>query len=429
MLKITKFGGSSLADASRFLRVRDIVLCDVSRRVVVVSAAGKRHAGDHKVTDLLYLCHAHLSYGVSCWDLWRRISDRYIDIRNGCALQYPIEQELERIYSGLSAKTGRDYIASRGEYLSALLMAELLGFTFVDSADWLQFDYAGHVLTDESYAKLQSLADGRKIVTPGFYGALPNGAIRTFSRGGSDVTGSLAAAALHADLYENWTDVTGILAADPRIVQNPASIAQLSYEELQALSQVGTQVLHESAVEPVRRRQIPLQIRNTCQPELPGTRIGFQHTDCALEPAIVGLAGRRQMAMLHVAAPGLAAQSGEILQALARAQLRVFHSACGLDQLTVLIDAGNGAEQLHECAERLRARFPQAQLKLRENLSVLAALLRGSALLPKLLAAVEASGAPVHYLAEARPCALMIVNDSQYETALRAAYAVCQKSG
>ena len=426
MLKITKFGGSSLADASRFLRVRDIVLSDISRRVVVVSAAGKRHAGDHKITDLLYLCHAHLSYGVSCWDLWRRICDRYIDIRNGCSLQFPIEQELEHIYSGLSAQTSCDYIASRGEYLSARLMAELLGYTFVDSAEWLQFDYAGKILYDESYASLQSLADGRKIVTPGFYGVLPNGAVHTFSRGGSDVTGSLAAAALHADLYENWTDVTGILAADPRIVTNPVSIAQLSYEELQALSHVGTQVLHESAVEPVRRRQIPLQIRNTWQPELPGTLIGLPRADCSTEPSIVGFAGRRNLAMLRVFSSGIARQSGEILKALSLAGLRVFYSACALEQLTVLIDADGSSERLHECTERLRAGLPEAQLKLRENLSVLAALLRGTDYLPKLVAAVEANGVPVHYLADTRPCLLMIVNDSQYEAALRAAYSSCQ---
>ncbi len=424
MLKIAKFGGSSLADASRFLRVRDVVLSDVSRRVVVVSAAGKRHAGDHKITDLLYLCHAHLSYGVSCWDLWRRICDRYIDIRNGCSLQYPIEQELERIYSGLTPQTSRDDIASRGEYLSALLMAELLGFTFVDASDWLRFDYAGRVLLEESCASLQTLADGRKIVTPGFYGALPNGAIHTFSRGGSDVTGSIAAAALHADLYENWTDVTGILAADPRIVPNPASITQLSYEELQALSQVGTQVLHESAVEPVRQRQIPLQIRNTWQPELPGTRIGFQHTDCVPETSLVGLAGRRRLAMLQASPAASGTLPEAILPALSAAKLHVFYSAGGLDQATVLIDAGAAAEQLHECVEQLRVRFPHTQFKLRENLSVLAALLRGAELLPKLLAAVEAAGVPVHYLAQTRPCVLMIVNDSQYETALRAAYSV-----
>lgn len=422
MLKIAKFGGSSLADAARFLRVRDIVRADISRRVVVVSAPGKRHAGDHKITDLLYLCHAHLSYGVSCWDLWRRICDRYIDIRNGCSLQFPIEQELSRIYSSLTAQTSRDEIASRGEYLSALLMAELLGYTFVDASDWLRFDYAGHVLQDESYANLQTLADGRKIVTPGFYGAHPDGAIHTFSRGGSDVTGSLAAAALRADLYENWTDVSGILAADPRIVPNPDSIAQLSYEELQALSHVGTQVLHESAVEPVQRRQIPLQIRNTWQPELAGTRIGPQPVGCEPGAAIVGFAGRRNLALLRVAASGVQQQAEKILRTIIDAGLPVFYSACGLEQLTVLIDAGGQSERLHECTEQLHTLLPEAAILLRENLSAIAALLRGSQALPAVLAAIESGGIPVHYLAQTQPCALIIVNDSQYDAALRAAY-------
>ena len=196
MLKVTKFGGSSLCDSAGFSRVREIVLADPARRVVIVSAAGKRHAADHKITDLLYLCHAHLQYGVSCWDLWRRIADRYREIRDGCCLTLPIEAELDAIYAAMRRDTPRDWIVSRGEYLSARLMADLLGFEFVDAKDWLLFDAAGRIRQAASYAALGSLADGRKIVTPGFYGALPDGKIHTLPRGGSDVTGALAAAAL-----------------------------------------------------------------------------------------------------------------------------------------------------------------------------------------------------------------------------------------
>ena len=227
MLKVTKFGGSSLCDSAGFSRVREIVLADPARRVVVVSAAGRRHAADHKITDLLYLCHAHLQYGVSCWDLWRRIADRYREIRDGCCLTLPIEAELDAIYAAMRRDTPQDWIVSRGEYLSARLMADLLGFEFVDAKDWLLFDAAGRVRQAASYAALGSLADWRTIVTPGFYGALPDGAVHTLPRGGSDVTGALAAAALHADLYENWTDVAGVLAADPRLIQNPAPVGQL----------------------------------------------------------------------------------------------------------------------------------------------------------------------------------------------------------
>ena len=178
MLKVTKFGGSSLCDSAGFSRVREIVLADPARRVVVVSAAGRRHAADHKITDLLYLCHAHLQYGVSCWDLWRRIADRYREIRDGCCLTLPIEAELDAIYAAMRRDTPQDWIVSRGEYLSARLMADLLGFEFVDAKDWLLFDAAGRVRQAASYAALGSLADGRKIVTPGFYGALPDGAFQ-----------------------------------------------------------------------------------------------------------------------------------------------------------------------------------------------------------------------------------------------------------
>lgn len=424
MLTVTKFGGSSLADASRFARVCRIVRSDPSRRVIVVSAPGKRHSADHKITDLLYLCHAHLRYGVSCWDLWRRVCERYIDIRDGCSLQFPIERELEGIYAGLSAQTSRDEIASRGEYLCARLMAELTGYRFIDSAQWLRFDYAGNVLTEESCAALQSLAEGCKIVTPGFYGVLPNGAVHTFSRSGSDVTGSLAAAALHADLYENWTDVTGILAADPRIVDEPVSIARLSFEEMQALSHIGMQVLHESAVAPVRRQQIPLQIRNTWQPELPGTRIEPQSAT-QQEAAVVGFAGGRNLAMLRAYNLPSERAAEEVLRLLSEAQLSVFFRAASSQGLTALIDAQTGSERLHECVERLRTSFPQAQLKLRENLSALAALLRGTQLLGTLVEAVQTAGVPVHYLADERPCVMLLVNDSQYEQALRAAYRAC----
>ena len=306
MLKVCKFGGSSLAGPAEFLRVRDIVAADVARRVVVVSAPGRRHPDDQKITDLLYLCHAHLRYGVPCWELWRRVCERFLSIRDGCGLNMPLERELEEIYAGLNSRTEEDFLASRGEYLAARLMAELLGYAFVDAAEWLCFDYDGQVRQEESYARLASLADGRKIVTPGFYGTLPDGRIHTFPRGGSDVTGALAAAALRADIYENWTDVPGVLTADPHIVPEAEPIPSLSFEELGQLSGVGTQVLHESAVEPVREQHIPLQIRSTFRPELPGTLIRTRHDGAA---GVAGFAGRRRVAMLrvHGSAAGAAA--------------------------------------------------------------------------------------------------------------------------
>lgn len=422
MLTVAKFGGSSLAGAECFARVRQIVLSDPSRRVIVVSAAGKRHSGDQKITDLLYLCHAHLQYGASCWELWRRVSERYLEIRDGCALQIPIEQELEAIYASLSPATGRDYLASRGEYLSARLMAELLGFAFVDAAEWLRFDCAGRVLYDESYAALQSLADGRKIVTPGFYGRLPSGAIHTFSRGGSDITGSLAAAALHADVYENWTDVPGVLAADPAIVPQPRTTPYLSYRELQALAGVGMQVLHGEAVEPVRARQIPLHIRSTFAPETAGTRIGIAPAEHGGAAENVAFAGRRRLAMLRIS--GLAPEkTARVPEMLAKEGLPVFQFSAALGEATALVETPDGSDALHAGAERLRAALGTGALKLRENLSVLAALYRGAEAVSRVITAVQNAGVPIHHMIEAAQCLMMVVNDSQYEAALRAAYA------
>ena len=418
MLKVSKFGGSSLSDSDRFCAVARIVQSDIARRVVVVSAPGKRHAADHKITDLLYLCHAHTQYGVPCWDIFRRIRERFVQIRDGCGVTLPIEHDLDEIYSALHPGVSRDYLASRGEYLSAKIMAALLGFSFVDAAEWLKFDYSGNVLTAESYAALQSLADGRKIVTPGFYGTLPNGAIRTFSRGGSDVTGSLAAAALHADLCENWTDVAGVLSADPRIVTDASAIAQLTYDELQALSDVGMQVLHESAVEPVRERSIPLLIRSTFDPNLPGTRIS--RGDCGGKSGIVGLAGMRNVAMLRLHHRG---HDGTVLipsvcRTLKDEALDVFHCASALGKTTLLLRTDGASERLHAACESIGE---IADVSVRENLAVLAAVHRGTDCIPPLLAAVESAGVPVHHLAEIPPCLLMLVNDSQYETALKAA--------
>ena len=424
MLAIAKFGGSSLSCAANWKRVREIVTGDIARRVIVVSAAGKRHADDHKITDLLYLCHAHLRYGVPCWELWRKIASRYLAIRDECAIDYPIEDDLDAIYESLSARTSADELASRGEYLAAKLMAAYLGFSFVDAKSWLQFDYTGNVLQDSSYAALQSLADGRKIVTPGFYGVLPDGRVHTFPRGGSDITGSLAAAALHADVYENWTDVPGILAADPKIVHDPVPIETLSYPELQLLSAAGTQVLHESAVAPVRERQIPLHIRSTFAPDAPGTRIGFDAPASLSASGVIGFAGRRPVSMLRVIFPENTEETAllEVRACLNEHRIETFHSACGVEGLCLLLSSGAEADALHAAAEQLRERFSGAQVKLRENLAVLLALCRSTKDIPTLSAAIEASGAPVHHLVQTPPGAMFCVNDSQYEQALRAAY-------
>ena len=273
MLKVLKFGGSSMADAKQFAKVRDIVRADDSRRVVVVSAAGKRDKNDHKLTDLLYLCHAHLQYGVSCDAIFEMIRSRYVDIRDELGLKTPLEAEFDALRQKMDKGISADELVSRGEYFAAELMADYLGYGFLDSSLWLKFRLDGTVDQEASYENLRRAASGRRVVIPGFYGAMPDGSIHTFSRGGSDITGALAAAALDADVYENWTDVSGFLMADPKIVKDPKPIERITYAELRELSYIGAQVLHEGTVSPVRDKNIPLNLRNTNQPEHPGTMI------------------------------------------------------------------------------------------------------------------------------------------------------------
>ncbi|MBQ7934857.1 MAG: aspartate kinase, partial [Clostridia bacterium] len=266
MLKVLKFGGSSMADAIQYKKVKEIVESDPARRVVVVSAAGKRYKEDHKLTDLLYLCHAHLRYGVSVESVFGMIRDRYLEIKKDLDLKVDIETELDQIRKKMDKGISEEELVSRGEYLSAMLMADYLGFDFVDAAQWLKFRYDGSIDRKASYEALKQAVDGRKAVIPGFDGIMPDGRIKTLSRGGSDITGALAAAALDADVYENWTDVSGILMADPRIVEDPQPIERVTYNELRELSHAGAQVLHEETIYPVRDKNIPLNIRNTNEP-------------------------------------------------------------------------------------------------------------------------------------------------------------------
>ena len=424
MLKVAKFGGSSMADAKQFEKVRDIVRADPARKVIVVSAAGKRSADDHKLTDLLYLCYAHLQYGVSCDAVFQMICDRYIAIRDECGLNVDIEAELDVLRQQLRSGISEEELVSRGEYFSALLMADYLGYSFLDAELWVRFRFDGTIDKEASYAALQRLAEGRSVVIPGFYGVTPDGKIRTFSRGGSDITGALAAAALNADVYENWTDVAGVLAADPRLIQNPAPVGQLRYEELQTLSRVGMQILHEDAVAPVRQAQIPLRICNAFEPEKPGTLVRPQ-----VEPdgGQICFAGRRKLAMLRLSCPQEPDAETKLADVLEQARLSPFsmQSVCG--ELTALVPMEPGSERLHRLREQAaQALRPQA-CTLRENLSVLAALCRSTAAVPELLRAVETSGAPVHLLQKCGACALLLVNDSQYEQSLRAAYAAWRR--
>ena len=274
MKKVVKFGGSSLASAQQFMKVGKIIHEDTSRRYVVPSAPGKRFSSDTKVTDMLYECYDAAEKGKNFKPMLEKIRSRYDEIIQGLGLDLSLNDEFEKIADNFSAKAGREYAASRGEYLNGIVMAAYLNFEFVDSAQVIFFNEDGTLNNEKTNDMLSKRLRGCEYaVIPGFYGALDDGTVKTFSRGGSDITGSLVARAITADLYENWTDVSGFLVADPRVVNNPEVIDTITYRELRELSYMGASVLHEDAIFPVRKAGIPINIRNTNAPEEKGTLI------------------------------------------------------------------------------------------------------------------------------------------------------------
>ena len=387
-MKVVKFGGSSMADAGQYRKIRDILLSDPSRRVVVVSAAGKRDSSDHKITDLLYLCHSHVKYGVDCDRIFQMIASRYVGIRNELGLALAIEPELEELKRKLDAKKiSREELVSRGEYFSAKLMAAYLGFQFIDAADWVKFNMDGTVNQEVSYEELRSrITPGLGAVIPGFYGAMPDGAIHTFSRGGSDITGSLAAAALDADVYENWTDVSGILMADPRIVEDPQTIPEVTYDELRELSYSGAQVLHEDSVFPVREKNIPVNIRNTNAPDDPGTMIKESFDgDHDPDRFITGITGKKDFSIISLSKRGMSNQVGvlhKVLTVLVRHNISVDYVPNGIDNVSVVVPTASLEKELYTIMAEIKKEAEPDTLDVHDQIAVVAAVGRRMAFRP-----------------------------------------------
>ena len=378
MLKVLKFGGSSLADAQQFAKVKAIVEADESRRVVIVSAPGKRFSGDHKITDLLYLCAAHIKYGVSCEEIFDMIRTRYLEIAHDCGLKLDLNPDFDALWAKMQEGIEKDELASRGEYFSARLMAEYLGYEFLDAAEWVKFRFDGTVDTDATYEALRRAAGDRSVVIPGFYGVMPDGRIRTFSRGGSDITGALAAAALDADVYENWTDVSGILMADPRIVENPEPIRKVTYSELRELSYLGAQVLHEGTVFPVREKNIPLNIRNTNDPAHAGTMILSSIDDEEQDGSfITGIAGKKGFSIITIAKSGMSSEPGSLLKLLsilAKHQINVEYAPSGIDTVSLVVEAAKAAPCLYSILGEIQQEVQPDTIKVTEHIAVVAAV-------------------------------------------------------
>ena len=432
-MKVVKFGGSSMADAGQYRKIRDILMADPERRVVVVSAAGKRFSGDHKITDLLYLCHAHTQYGVDCSNVFEMIRSRYLEIRDELGIKLDLESEFAALKSGLDRKmVSQDELASRGEYFSAKLMAAFLGFQFVDAADWIRFKFDGTVDQEASYALLKDRYKGFGIVIPGFYGMMPDGKIRTFTRGGSDITGALAAAALDADVYENWTDVSGILMADPRIVDDPQTIPQVTYDELRELSYSGAQVLHEGTIFPVREKNIPLNIRNTNAPNDPGTMIKEAFDgDSDPDRFITGITGKKDFSVISLSKRGLSGQVGylrKVLSIFERHNVSIDYVPNGIDNVSVVMPTEAVASSLYTIMAEIQKELEPDSLTVHDQIAVVAAVGRKMAFRPgisgKIFATLGEAGVNIRMINQG-PDELNIifgVDNKDFKTAIRVLY-------
>lgn len=341
-VKVVKFGGSSLADANQFRKVKQIITADPLRVYVVPSAPGKRSYTDEKITDMLYACEKRAAQGQSIDDIFNLIIERYVDIAFELDLSVDILPHLVQVRDTIVAGASADYAASRGEYLNGILLANYLGFDFIDPADIIRFDAYGKFDAN----KTQELASARlakhdKAVIPGFYGARPDGEIKTFSRGGSDISGAIIARGCNAKVYENWTDVSGFLMADPRVVSNPKAISTVTYTELRELAYMGATVLHEESIFPVRQACIPINVRNTNQPEDPGTMILSTAEDYPVQSsAITGVAGRKGFTVIAIDKDKINAEVGfaaKLLGALAKHNVSIEHMPSGIDTISVVV--------------------------------------------------------------------------------------------
>ena len=380
MKKVVKFGGSSLANAEQFRKVGDIIRSEEGRRYVVPSAPGKRFSGDTKVTDLLYACYDRAAQGKEFGGIFQEIKERYYEIIRGLDLKLSLEEEFAQIEADFRAQAGTDYAASRGEFLNGKIMAAYLGYEFVDAASVIRFDKNGNFDGEKTDRLLgKRLSKCERAVIPGFYGAKEDGTVQTFSRGGSDVTGSLVARAVHADIYENWTDVSGFLVTDPRIVENPAVIETITYRELRELSYMGATVLHEEAIFPVRKEGIPINIRNTNRPQDKGTFI-VESTCRKPRYVITGIAGKKGFCSINIEKSMMNSEVGfgrKILQVFEDQGINFEHVPSGIDTMTVYVHQDEFEEKEQQVIAGIHRAVQPDFVEMESDLALIAVVGRG----------------------------------------------------
>ena len=431
MVKVVKFGGSSLASAEQFKKVYDIIKSDDARRYVVPSAPGKRFSDDTKVTDMLYECYAAASKGKDYKPVLDKIKERYNGIINELGLSISLDKEFDIMETCFVGKAGRDYAASRGEHLNGMVLADYLGYEFIDAAEVIFFDDNGNFDADKTDETLSArLANVEHEVIPGFYGSMPNDTIKTFSRGGSDVTGSIVAKAVKADLYENWTDVSGFLVADPRIIDNPKVIKTITYKELRELSYMGATVLHEDAIFPVRKEGIPINIKNTNAPEDEGTMI-VESTSKKPDYTITGIAGKRGFITVNIEKAMMNSELGfgrKVLEEFEKNGISFEHMPSGIDTMSVLVHQAEFEAKEQEVLAGIHRNTHPDSIEIESDIALIAVVGRG------MQATRGTAGRIFSALAHAHVNVKMIdqgsselniiigVKDEDFEKALRAIY-------
>ncbi len=435
-IKASKFGGSSVADAAQVRKVKAIVRADPDRRFIIPSAPGKRSKDDQKITDLLYLCHEHARQGLSFDQVFTLIADRYTQIAADLGVDPGLPAKLAEVKSEIARVAadgaGSDYAASRGEYLNGLILAEFLGAEFFDAADLIFFDKRGRLDEAKTYTTIaQKLKGVASAVIPGFYGSTPEGEVKTFSRGGSDITGAVVARGVSADLYENWTDVSGLLMADPRIIDNPRTINELTYRELRELAYMGATVLHDEAVFPVRHAGIPVNIRNTNRPDDKGTMIvpgdgSGKHTG-----TITGIAGRKDFTVIAIEKAMMNAEIGfgrRVLSVLEANGVSFEHLPSGIDTMSLVISDGQLNGKVDDVIDGLRAEVKPDSVDVTSQMALIATVGRGMAHIPgmaaKLFGALAGAGINIRMIDQGSSELNIIVgvHADDFENAMKAIY-------
>ncbi len=433
MKKVVKFGGSSLASAEQFIKVKEIIRRDDQRRFVVPSAPGKRFPEDGKVTDMLYACYALAEEGKDFEKELSRIRARYQEIIDGLKLDLSLEEEFKVIEKQFSEKAGENYAASRGEYLNGIIMAAYLGYEFVDAADVIRFAPDG-VFDSELTNRIlgERLAGTEHAVIPGFYGAYEDGRIRTFSRGGSDITGSIVARAIKADVYENWTDVSGFLIADPKIIDNPEGIDTITYRELRELSYMGAGVFHEEAIFPVRREGIPINIRNTNDPEAAGTWI-VESTCQKSRYVITGIAGKKGFCSVNIEKAMMNTEIGfgrKVLQAFEDNGISFEHVPSGIDTMTVFVHQDEFMDKEQKVASAIHRLADPDSIEIEADLALIAVVGRGMrstrGTAGRIFSALAHANVNVKMIDQGSSELNIIIGvaDDDFETAIRAIYTI-----